>query len=457
MCGILGVINGEASWQGINKVCEYMLQGAVTGILRGMDSTGMFQVMRDHSVRVHKLPIDGPSFAGSKRANTLFRAADSTLATILHHRAATHGEVSYDNCHPFEHDSENNYVIGVHNGTIPGFSRREDNITFDVDSDWLYYQILKKGAKEALENVEHGAYALVWYDFSKKKMLMAVNGQRELHFAFIKDKNTMLVASEAGMLYWLASRNGLEIEGIKFPVPNNIYEFDFKDLRSWSTVPIEKKTPTYSYQGHSHRPLAGGRTQDTQRSTAKAGTNFSDMYGAAAVDRLGRMGLALDQSVELWFDPSQIIEGNPNGDIIVEYLINNAADVGKGIISGCSGVMRLELSRADMCEARVVGVRQFYKDGTPCGLTALFSRPSLIMTTQSSRIQDSESDTIPGPKGKPVSRLKFEALATNGCTYCTRSISWEEAKAVGVDWIGNTPICDDCGIIASSATTHTSN
>lgn len=65
MCGIVGVVNGKGATSVRSDVCKYMEHGTLTGMLRGADSTGMFQVSPSGGVKMHKLPVDGYMFRSS--------------------------------------------------------------------------------------------------------------------------------------------------------------------------------------------------------------------------------------------------------------------------------------------------------------------------------------------------------------------------------------------------------
>src|SRR5690606_27734200 len=116
----------------------------------------------------------------------------------------------------------------------------EDNIRFDVDSDWLYYRMAKDGAAKALGECD-GAYALVWTQ-GDEHIYIAANAERSLHWAKVRGDNCILVASEAAMLYWLASRNSLDIEDIQLPDVKYIYKISTKDVTSITTIPVVRST-----------------------------------------------------------------------------------------------------------------------------------------------------------------------------------------------------------------------
>lgn len=243
MCGIFGIVNGAAKRNGVNG---FLRDATVCGVLRGDDSTGLMQVHRKKkSVWVYKRDLAGPVFLDQKRARQLISSADDEWATIGHHRAATHGSVCDENAHPFVFENaERHLVCGVHNGVISGFRRTEkhpktgEEVTFEVDSEWAFFMLAHYG-DEAYRKF-NGWYALAYYDSKTDTINLSANGGRSLYYAFVKHSDTMLLASEDGMLAWLASRNHLDIDTIK-PVPTDkILSFGRSKLRDVEDRPIPK-------------------------------------------------------------------------------------------------------------------------------------------------------------------------------------------------------------------------
>lgn len=423
-------MNGEKTINGITGVCDYMAQGAVVGSLRGDDSTGMFQIRKDHGVRMTKLPLPGPAFAQTKHAKALFRMADSSLATVLHHRAATHGEVCVENAHPFEHTNDDNYVIGVHNGTVPGFSRTEDGIDFSVDSDWLLYQILKHGPEKALSAVS-GAFALVWYDAASKRMNIATNGQREFHWAYVKDKNTMLFASEHAMLYWLARRNTLPIEGIIYPQKGHIYHFDFANLRDYTATKFEVKETTnftHAATNNSGRTGSGttlwtptGASSATTPTTVTALTTTNnrtheDFIGGTANGFLDNMGLELDEEVE-FFPMSNSIKGSDTTDIKGQVLTDSGRVI-DAVIPGVIGVKRYNMVDCTLAKSTIYGVRRLAGENGPNGLQLLLRSPN--------QIERDQKDTD-----------NYFVTDIHLCEHCEQPVSSEQVKGGLAEWFGD--------------------
>jgi hypothetical protein len=239
MCGIVGIVNGKKNRSANARLCSYMRDAIVANSLRGMDSTGIVQQSKDkrYLVNFHKDILDGTAFAGTREVGKYLNNVDDTAFTFVHNRAATRGEVTEENAHPFQHTNDSGqWLIGCHNGTLNGWFSRND---FKVDSDWALSEIAYDGV-DAFEKLE-GAYTFVWYGHREGNVLNIVrNEQRPMYVAFVKDEDRMLFASEHLMMVWLAARNNIQLEpDIIDLTPGILYQFDLDNPREFkkSQVP----------------------------------------------------------------------------------------------------------------------------------------------------------------------------------------------------------------------------
>lgn len=206
---------------------DFFTDALHVGAVRGSDATGVFQVHfprqkfnRDPDIYIEKAAVMGIGLLGkSESAAAIVADAGKCFLTVGHHRAATRGDKAADsNAHPFIHyRNDGSRIVGVHNGTLSTWNTKETDgdieTRFDVDSDWLIYQLSVKPTAEVLGKLS-GAAALVWYDSKDTRQLnMWTNGARPLHFAILKEPGDRVIfASEPEMLYWLAKRNNLSIK-----------------------------------------------------------------------------------------------------------------------------------------------------------------------------------------------------------------------------------------------------
>lgn len=277
MCGIHGAISSKT---GFNKsVCDFVRQAFVANSLRGMDSSGMFQIGPiKNSVYLHKDAVNGSEFITQPAAEVLIRDVDGSYFTVCHVRAKTQGDVKAENAHPFIGWAEDDKrIIGVHNGSLHSWKHNSDAKEFEVDSAWAIQQIAEKGYK-AIEDFK-GAYALVYWDEeSPKKINFVRNSERPMHLLFSKDKKHMLYASEAGMLAWLADRVKFDHDGKIRSLPvGKVYTFDVSgDEITWEVVTL--KTPTVTTYNNNSYSRYGTTTTSTR-------TNYSGpMYSKSMLD-----------------------------------------------------------------------------------------------------------------------------------------------------------------------------
>jgi hypothetical protein len=231
MCGIVGFITEEGP-KGARARAGYLEQGLIADILRGEDSTGVFYGSKDQKEGTTaawlKDATDGYTFTKHPK----YARIDGQMSTIRyavgHNRAATIGNISVDTAHPFQEG----LVTGVHNGTVRGGMATLPIPMYKakgtVDSHCIIQNLEHvdpgDAAKAVLSKID-GAYALVWYDGRDGTLNMARNDTRTFHLAQSYDQDTILFASESGMLQWLAERNHLGIGDVTYLVPGNHLKF----------------------------------------------------------------------------------------------------------------------------------------------------------------------------------------------------------------------------------------
>lgn len=436
MCGILGVINGKG-WTKA-AVNDYLKQGVIVGQLRGDDSTGLLQVSKNDSYKVLKAPVDGYTFGQYTKVRQALADVSNASATIIHHRAATHGSVNIDNAHPFDHNLNEGHVVGVHNGTLYSHQRSQDGKTFDVDSDWLYYNIAKKGAAEFLGEV-NGAYALAWYDVRAKTFNLASNLERPLHFAFIHRENSLLIASEMEMLYWLATRNKLEIEKPLWVPDKSILVFE-KDgsLRDFTKIEIEEKRvarPLVHYTS-THPSIGNDYTTTSIKEYGFEKGEEVDFYYKMATPSAGRSGM--------WEIHGEVISSNAT---CMDAIILSANQVAVDNIRKSLG-----------CTTKVSGVNTFvnaagkhdfrlivwpvvnileYDDKKDANAIELVDIP------EDKEALEESLPLVRGPRGHNIPVTKYMELVKYGCGNCSKDLGLKDADFIG--WVsGDQPVCQDC-------------
>jgi hypothetical protein len=446
-------------------LCKFLKDAVVVGVVRGDDSTGMFQVQKNMTVREYKLPYSGEVFAMHHQAQTFMNEADECMLTVGHHRAATRGGVSQQNCHPFEYYDNDRHVIGVHNGFVNGMPWKEDGYDFQVDSDWLYYRIFRDGAPKAIGSMT-GAMALAWYENDGKLRLYS-NGARSLFWAYMKDQECMVFASEHGMLWWLAGdeqRANIDLDTtIFYPEPDVIYVFDPDNVRNFEKIPIEKPAATNVVHRNGHVRAASDNTEYKAKIVEdgypnrplKSFQNFTMNYFPGPVRDMGAK-----PGARLEFFVGKIYKNRTgNSNVVGEVLINDEPVYALLPYVSDALVENLELIEKDnkaCVEATVVGSVGIYYEGKEHqglilnNVSITIGDKSLLRNKEEQfSLPRSEIALLPGPNGSKLTPAAFGTMASGGCQSCGKPLSPQMAVDGEIDWIGGdvgkpSPVCVGC-------------
>lgn len=228
MCGIVGIV--AKTRQGFTeKQKEIFEEMLYVDALRGPDSTGVFSVNFKNHVRVAKQAANPGIFMLTQawknwKNNIVF---DNQII-VGHNRKATVGSVISKNAHPFD----NGKIVLVHNGFIQ--NAKEFNKEVDVDSEALV--TLLDQEKDVLKGLQKlwGAFAIVWYNHSTKRLHLARNDMRPLAIAHTSDH--MYFMSEIDMLEWMLKKHGVK--------PHHIFDMKDNDVFTVSFNPFKIDTGT---------------------------------------------------------------------------------------------------------------------------------------------------------------------------------------------------------------------
>ena len=256
MCGIFGLINGTKNRHGNNSICKMFSDGVALNSIRGVDSVGIMQ-KGPRGIYADRTLGTGMDYARTRSGLAHIDSSDIAMFTVAHNRAATEGSVTLANCHPFEAigAGENEYIIGVHNGTLHGWKSTADVTQYEVDSEWAINKMLERG-HDAFKDF-NGAYAFVWSDDREQGVLnIARNSQRPMFIAYVKNQDRMFFASEYQMLTWIAERNNVDLEPEIINLqPGQIYKFNLANPRTFTKTdtPVKVYNAQAATQTHAEK------------------------------------------------------------------------------------------------------------------------------------------------------------------------------------------------------------
>lgn len=205
MCGLFGFVNRDLTKL---KLTELISQSLILNSLRGIDGAGVALVDPKGEVHMYKRPLPGWDLLQLSPTKSLIANCDLPVFGMIHNRAGTSGGNKIDTSHPINYK----HITLVHNGSVHALTALGADYSTH-DSTAVAMALADKNEKEALELIE-GSYALMWYNQLDHTFNLARNEDRPLYIATIKKSKSLFLASESGMLFWLAERNDIEIKDI---------------------------------------------------------------------------------------------------------------------------------------------------------------------------------------------------------------------------------------------------
>lgn len=257
MCGMFGVISGEPRYSPATK---FMRDSFLAGQVRGTDSSGIIQIDAKGNLLTHRAALPGTTFLQDSLADKMLSDSDDAWCTLGHNRHATTGGKLYRSAHPFTFVDGNGdpSFAGMHNGTLTGW----DSQKYISDTHWAMDRIQKNGV-DAVKTM-NGAFAFFWVDSQEDPNIVNFvrNKERPMHMAFVKDKKVALFSSEAGMLYWIAERNDIDLEeeSVLCLSTDTHYKFNIKDARKYTTTKIV--VPATTTTTYPRTPITSTVTQN---------------------------------------------------------------------------------------------------------------------------------------------------------------------------------------------------
>lgn len=406
MCGLVGIINREQTKLQSDKLIKVFTQALYCDALRGVHGTGILAVSPDAKAIYYKKALPSSDFIDLTKAKAIINGDNEFLCG--HNRFATQGGHTSENAHPFYHGN----VVMFHNGTLNSWKWMAKDKAFTVDSECLAYALSQAEDKGKFLETVDGAFSLVWYDSLEKTINFARNKERPMFFGMVKDSNSIIYASESGMISWLASRNGIELTDI---MPTEVGKL--------ITINIDPKVKAKLV---TFKPL---EEEDTWRKYYRGFTTIPKHKEAENKYSYLVAKKELLVSVERWEPYSNIVSNNRWGKLICK------TDLEKDLIVNVSSISEND-------GPKYIGKFIFVK------VTSAVSNNSLDVYSNLLSVAD-EEDLIIAELMKDNQLLSEEHKADTCCN-CNDAILPSEQHSIRIDEDGSI-FCRDCSVILNNA------
>jgi predicted glutamine amidotransferase len=251
MCGLVAVVT-KNKYGFTNEQKDIFSILLYIDVMRGEDSTGVFLVNTLGNVELAKDATASADFIRTDEYKALKAAAfKNGWAMVGHNRAATRGQITDRNAHPFIVDDK---IALVHNGTLVGGHKHHADT--EVDSEAIAHLLAKEEDPEKVLRKVNGAYALIWYDADTKKLNFIRNTQRPLWL--METSTEYIFASEESFLNLV--RDKFRLKPLENGGPYQIKEdhlLTFELLGNKDTK-IHNRDLDCSYHKHNPSQSTGG-------------------------------------------------------------------------------------------------------------------------------------------------------------------------------------------------------
>lgn len=248
MCSIFGLTKSEG------HITEHQLELIRRGFSsiasqacsRGKDSTGV-SIISASGRRMYKtlLPSNEAVSTDEWQNNVLDYITKDTISVIGHTRAATTGDITTRNAHPFRYG----HIIGAHNGIISNWDELDGyKKKMEVDSEIIFSRLSRLSYKDALEEL-YGYYAVSFVDHRSRMLHLAKESQAPLRLSYWKNAKTLFWGSTDQILKEGLQKEGITIDTYDMP-DNSILRFDtnkFSDKPFYKQEEIQPKRKYFSF------------------------------------------------------------------------------------------------------------------------------------------------------------------------------------------------------------------
>jgi len=447
MCGNVGAISRETTFGEQSKIINFFRQALIVDSVRGLDATGVATITDKGKLSIRKRAVASQEFLEDNSVVSSIRDG-SNVIFCGHNRAATTGSLTDQSAHPFKHGD----ITLFHNGTLDYWSDlTSKDKYFSIDSEAICSSIDSNGVISTLENLS-GAFALVWYDSSNKTVNFARNSERPLFFGYTPKTNSIVYASEEGMISWLAEKNGIELESIKSLAEGNWLSIPLDpeiEITSKKFKPKPKELSNWHNYYNDYSYYGSSKTNENKNYN-NIENEFKHLKSAILNVRFNR------------FCPySSSKSSNVYGYVMGEYsdYYENKIPIR---VSGVSESEALEyfkkdvtvrvssVSNVDYLFANILAKKELERINIPSEI----SKTDQLTVENISKEEESqdcstgslvEDKNIIGPKGFLITEERFNELVRHGCGFCSCDLEIEDQAEI-VWTISNEPVCLECAI-----------
>ena len=213
---------------------------------RGTDSTGV--VIISSTGRHLFKTLDSSDDAVLKKewqTEVLNNIDKNTISVIGHTRAATTGDVTIRNAHPFKYG----HIVGAHNGMIQNWDEiKGHKDKMQVDSEIIFGRLSHLKYKDALEELL-GYYAVSFVDHNPRALHLAKETTAPLRLSYWKKAKTLFWGSTDSILKDGLKSHGLNLKTWNMP-DDAILRFDttrFNNKPFYTKQDIKPKQRYVSY------------------------------------------------------------------------------------------------------------------------------------------------------------------------------------------------------------------
>lgn len=435
-----------------------MEDGLLVSALRGMDGTGMAQIIDPNdSPVVYKKALPSTDYLQYKQTNKLLVDVDVCYAMLGHTRSSTkNGYVMDENAHPFQFD----HITLIHNGVVHNHKMLSSDCPVDVDSAHFAHALSKTNNEIDLLQKVSGEYCFIWHNAIEGTVNIVRNEGRPLIWAEIPKWGGIAFASEQSLLAAVLARHDIKIKDkFWYPAPHKLWKFQLGESLKPSVVPF---VPTYGRGvGPPTKPHIRGFSENTQSTNTREDsdthttTTITDGRGNLKAPKNNQSGRPttknkIEEAKKRLKLLSMDYDASYGASIRMFVPYKNQTDYGM-VVALMQGVAPCKWRgmKGEIHNVKHQTFRDWVKEKTYLLAKAVnvkYRDGETVIILEVPQNEESEKAPIPtpirGPGGTFISEKKFQELTEDGCQACTGNVNILFADQMV--WLGKEPICHSC-------------